>query len=82
MKVINVTKIVPSTQKGVTKCVYQWERIDERNIRHTGNGRFACLEGNEQNWPGLIAQDLKRKHGSVDVKMPPPRNTLGLKKAG
>ena len=55
-------------------------KLDERNVRHTGDGRFACLEGNEQNWEGLIKQDLKRKHGGVELKMP-QRHTLGLKKA-
>ena len=80
MKLITVTKIAPGTHNGITKCTYKWEYLDERNVRHTGDGRFACLEGNEQNWEGLIKQDLKRKHGGVELKMP-QRHTLGLKKA-
>ena len=82
MRNVTITKLAQSTQKGVTKCAYNWEYTDDRNIRHTGSGRFACLEGNEQNWPGLIAHDLKRKHGTCEIKMPAPRNTLGLRKTG
>ena len=79
---VKITRLAESTQKGTTKCTYNWEYTDEKNIRHEGQGRFACLEGNKQNWPGLIAIDLKRRHGTVNIIMPPERNMLGLKKAG
>ena len=41
------------------------------NTKRTGEGRFAILAGNIENYPGLIRQDLSRRlGGEIALTMP------------
>lgn len=82
-KQVKITKLGHATRKDMTKVTFQWEHYLDDGRRTSGEGRFACLAGNEQNWPGLIRDDLKRRLGSeITIQMPEARPMLGLKKAG
>lgn len=81
-KDIKITKLSQATRDGMTKCAFKYEYTAPNGLKSQGEGRFAVLAGNPQNFKAAIHADLKRRLGS-DVNIIMPENhTLSLKKAG
>lgn len=71
-KQVTITKMSESTREGMTKVQFLWEELKPDNTKRTGEGRFAILAGNLENYVSCITQDLsKRLGGAISLTMPP-----------
>lgn len=70
-QLVKITKLSETKQKGVCKVAFAFAFLDDRNIRHEGTGRFAVLDGSQENFRPMIKQDLERRLGrAIDVELP------------